>query len=100
MTTHQRFSAIQKNTLFLLYALELRGTTKPVPGARLLEMINNNTMSFTTHRNNYNTSCRKLAMTGYLNIYRSQNLTLAFTLTEVGRKKAAEIYEEKSKEVA
>lgn len=94
MTTQpaQRFSEIQKNTLFLLYALELRGMAGPVPGARLLKMINDNTQGFTTHRNNYNLSCRKLVMSGHLNKFRNQSLQLAFSLTDAGREKATEIY--------
>lgn len=91
----QRFSAIQKNTLFLLYCLELKGIKAPVPGVKLLGMINANTTGFTTHRNNYNVSCQKMVMTGHLNKFRDQSLKLAFTLTDVGREKAKEIYEQK-----
>jgi len=94
----QRFSEIQKNTLFLLYALELKGMTGPVPGARLLKMINDNTQGFTTHRNNYNLSCRKLVMSGHLKKFRNQSLQLAFSLTDAGREKATEIYLHKTEQ--
>lgn len=78
-----RLSAIQKDVLFVLSALEARGITAPVPATRLLEMINA-ARSAQVYPTNFRTSCHTLVKHGLLKKYRNQSLQLAFALTETG----------------
>lgn len=87
-----RLSSTQKDILFILYAMEDKGNVSPVPGMKILEIINNgrNTDIYDT---NFRTSCHKLNANGMIEKYRSsQSLNLAWRLSDEGRAKAIEIY--------
>ncbi|MBQ4839821.1 chromosome segregation protein ParM [Pseudoalteromonas luteoviolacea] len=86
-----RLSAIQKDVLFILYAIEQKGNSKPVPSVVVWNMINKSRTSdvFDT---NFRASCHKLSEHKMIDKYRSHSLKLAWSLSELGRNKAAEIY--------
>jgi hypothetical protein len=87
-----RLSSIQKDILFLLFAIEQKGNVQPVPGMTVLKMINGSRSSeiFDT---NFRVSCHKLNEHQLIEKYRSpQSLKLAWGLSETGRTKAIEIY--------
>lgn len=86
-----RVSAIQKDLLFVLFAIEARGAAGPVPGVRLLKMINAS-RSAEVFPANFRASCHTLVDHGLLQKYRSESLKLAFSLTDEGRKRAEAIY--------
>lgn len=92
---NQRFSSIQKNTLFLLYVLEEKGHTGPVAATELLRMQNDYAATHTIHRNNFGTSCSRLVMTGHLKKFISKGLRMSYGLSELGREKARDIHKEK-----
>lgn len=85
-----RVSAIQKDILFVLYQLELRGFLKPIPTTDILTMLNKSRV--TVFGTNFRVSCHKLNENGLVHMHRSlQTLRLSFTLTELGRVKAIEL---------
>ena len=86
-----RVSAIQKDLLFVLFAIEVRGGGGPVPGVKLLRMINAS-RSAEVFPANFRASCHTLVHHGLLQKYRSESLMLAFSLTYEGRKRAEAIY--------
>lgn len=92
-----RLSAVQKDTLFILHAIEVRGRSNPVPGVKILQMINS-ARSDAVHGNNFRKSCSTLVEHGFLSKFRSASLQLAFKLTDVGRAKASDIYLERLEE--
>ncbi len=87
-----RLSATQKDILFVLYAIEQKGNKNPIPGMTLLKMINSSRSSeiFDT---NFRASCHKLNENKMIGKYRSSSLKLAWALTELGRQKAGEVFE-------
>lgn len=89
-----RLSSTQKDTLFILYAIEQKGNTNPMPNMTILNMINSSRSSeiFDT---NFRASCHKLNDNNMIDKYRSSSLKLAWALTVTGRKKASEIYKSK-----
>mgnify|MGYP000007506319 FL=1 len=87
-----RLSATQKDVLYILFSIEARGRFDPVPGMKLLGMLNL-TRSSEIHDTNFRTSCHTLVANGLLSKYRSSSLMLAFTLTADGREKAKDIYQ-------
>ena len=92
-----RLSAIQKDVLYILFSIEARRRFDPVPGMKLLEMLNL-TRSKEINDRNFRISCHTLVTHGLLSKYRSSTLMLAFTLTTDGRDKAKEIYQARSEE--
>ncbi len=82
-----RLSSTQKDVLFILYAIEAGGKAEPVPGVKILEMINSARQSG-IHGTNFRTSCHTLVENGLLNKYRNASLKLAFRLTDDGRERA------------
>ncbi|WP_283631236.1 chromosome segregation protein ParM [Shewanella baltica] len=86
-----RLSSTQKDVLFILYAIEAGGKAEPVPGIKILEMINSARQSG-IYGTNFRISCHTLVENGLLKKYRDTSLKLAFKLTEYGRKRAEEIY--------
>lgn len=88
----QRLSALQKNTLFLLYGIHQRQGVSPVPGRKLLAIINKNSgTGVNVHSNNFNASCRTLSRHGIISIFR-ERIYLAFQLTEAGLTLAQEMF--------
>jgi len=75
-----RISTIQKDILFVLYALEQKGTQAPVGGINLLLMINKSRTSelFDT---NFRTSCHTLNDNNLSDKYRSSSLKLAWVIS-------------------
>lgn len=92
-----RLSATQKDVLYILFSIEARGRFDPVPGMKLLELLNL-TRSSEVHDKNFRTSCHTLVTNGLLDKYRSSTLMLAFKLTADGREKANEIYQARIEE--
>ena len=80
------------SVLYILFSIEARGRFDPVPGMKLLGMLNL-TRSSEIHDTNFRTSCHTLVANGLLSKYRSSSLMLAFTLTADGREKAKDIYQ-------
>lgn len=85
-----RLSSTQKDVLFILYAIEAGGKAEPVPGVKILEMINSARQSG-IHGTNFRTSCHTLVENGLLNKYRNASLKLAFRLTDDGRERRRDI---------
>ena len=94
-----RLSAIQKDVLFVLYALTEKGHRGPVSGMKLLELINSQRMA-EIHASNFRISCNTLVGHTLLNRYRNSSLQLAFTLTEKGREVGKELYQQRTAELA
>ena len=63
-----RVSAIQKDLLFVLFAIEARGAAGPVPGVRLLKMINAS-RSAEVFPANFRASCHTLVDHGLLRLH-------------------------------
>ncbi|GIU51528.1 hypothetical protein TUM4438_41460 [Shewanella sairae] len=86
-----RISSVQKDILFVLYQLELRGVVKPIAATDILMMVNQsrNTEVFGT---NFRVSCHKLNEHGLVHMHRNlKSLTLSFRLTDAGREKASKL---------
>lgn len=90
-----RLSAVQKDLLFVLYALWARGKTSATPAVALLNMVNRGRVTpvFPT---NFRTSCHTLADNKLIKKYRNESLRLAFELSESGIATAKEIYNERT----
>ncbi|EBG2148401.1 chromosome segregation protein ParM [Salmonella enterica] len=93
-----RVSSIQKDLLFVLYAIEQNGRATPVEGRKILEMLNRNRVR-DLHSSNFRASCHTLAKHGLISIYRNRSLMIALSLTNEGRGPAMEIYEERIREI-
>jgi len=90
-----RLSKIQKDILFVLFALEQKGKQEPVTGMNLLSIINKGSSS-ELYDTNFRTSCHTLNSNKLVNKYRTSSLKLAWTLTEAGRAIACIIFNERS----
>lgn len=90
-----RLSRTQRDTLFLLFHFELRGNLEPMPSARLLEFINSQ-RGTDVARQNYQAGMRTLSKHGMINIYRAQNLSLAYQMTDEGRMHGELIYRDRT----
>lgn len=90
-----RISAIQKDTLYVLYLLETRQGSSPFNIMQLIDFINKSRPSM-VHPNNLRASIHTLCRNQYLNNYRNSSLKLAVTLTDKGRDKAKVISEQRS----
>ena len=88
-----RISAIQKDTLFLLYAFE-KNKRSLVRQTAMLKMISSQKKE--VFPNNYSASCRTLKKNGLVNIERDDSLFLWLSLTNSGRELARNIYEERT----
>lgn len=93
-----RLSATQKDTLFVLYALELGGKTDPAPAVDLLKLVNKG-RDVPVFSSNFRASCDIMKNNSLLSKYRSQSLQSAFRLTEKGRELAKAIYEQRIAEL-
>ena len=88
-------SSIQKDTLFVLFAIEQKGITEPIPSMTILNMINSSRV-LDIFDTNFRASCHKLNEHGYIEKYRSSaSLKLAWCLTDVGRNKASDIFKDR-----
>ena len=96
---NMRLSAIQKDVLFVLYAMEQKGQSGPVPGMKLFTLINGQRMA-DIHASNFRISCNTLVANALLNRYRNGSLQLAFTLTEKGRVVGGKLYQQRTAELA
>ena len=85
-----RISAVQKDTLFLLYAFELKQHAV-VRQTVLFKIIRKQVRD--VFPNNYSTSCRTLAANGLVMLERDGSQRLWLSLTEAGRNHAKVIYE-------
>lgn len=91
-----RLSSIQKDILFILYAIEQKGNKNPVPSMNILNMINSS-RSLEIFDTNFRASCHKLNEHNLIEKYRSQSsLKLAWSLSENGRNKAIELFKSNS----
>lgn len=90
-----RLSKIQKDILFVLFALEQKGKQDPVTGMNLLSIINKGSSS-ELYDTNFRTSCHTLNTNKLVNKYRTSSLKLAWALTEAGRAIACIIFNERS----
>lgn len=88
-----RISSIQKDVLFMLYTIKQKGSDAPVPSMTLLNMITSS-RGIDIDDRNFRTSCHKLKGHGFIELYRSKHLKLAWSLTPEGEAKAKPIYEE------
>ncbi|MBY0419380.1 MAG: chromosome segregation protein ParM [Pararheinheimera sp.] len=93
-----RLSKLQKNTLFILYALQQRGKRDPIPGVDILAMINKG-RELKVFPPNFRASCHTLVANQLIRKYRSDSLQLAFTLTEAGQEPAEREYKERVKQM-
>ena len=83
-----RISSIQKDILFVLYQLELRGLVKPIAATDILSMLNQS-RDIAVFGTNFRTSCHTLHKNGLLHMHRDlKTLKLSFRLTELGRERA------------
>ena len=92
-----RLSGIQRDILFLLFAIEQKGHKEPVPSMTVFSMINSSRTSkiFDT---NFRASCHKLNEHSLIEKYRSpSNFKLSWGLSEIGRLKANEVFKNKMK---
>lgn len=89
-----RLSTIQKDVLFILFAIEQRGSNAPVPGMNILKMLNGSRSS-DIFDSNFRASCHKLNENNLIDKYRSGSLKLAWALSENGREKASDIFDER-----
>lgn len=89
-----RLSAIQKDVLFVLFAIRGKGKAGPVPGVNLLGMINRG-RSPEVAGSNFRASCHTLADNGMVAQYRDKSLKLAYALTQKGLERASKIYRER-----
>lgn len=92
-----RLSAIQKDVLFVLFAIRSKGKAGPVPGMTLLGMINRGRAP-EVFASNFRASCHTLVDNGLLHKYRDEQLNLGFSLTEEGAERGAKIYQDRAKE--
>lgn len=90
-----RLSAIQKDVLFVLFAIRTKGKVGPVPSMSLLGMINRG-RSTEVFPSNFRTSCHTLAENGLLGKYRDEQLNLGFSLTDEGAELGSQIYRERT----
>lgn len=89
-----RLSALQKNTLFILYVLQQRGKRDPIPGIDILAMINKGREQ-KVFPQNFRASCHTLVENQLISKFRSSSLQLAFTLAEAGEEPAEREYKER-----
>lgn len=85
-----RISELQRKVLLVLSALEARGHDAPLPVMQLLSLLNA-AASKDIYANNLRSSLHTLHRYGLVQKYRNPSLNLAFTLTDVGRRKAEAI---------
>lgn len=97
MSKGYRLSAVQKDVLFVLYALRERGKTTATPATALLKIINKG-REIPLFATNFRTSCHTLAENGLTKMYRNESLKLYFELSESGLEVAKDIYNERTKE--
>lgn len=90
-----RLSAIQKDVLFVLFAIRTKGKAGPVPSMTLLGMINRG-RSAEVFPSNFRTSCHTLVDNGLLGKYRDEQLNLGFALTAAGVERGAQIYRDRT----
>jgi hypothetical protein len=93
-----RLSFMQKDVLFLLYAIEQKGGVKPVSSMSLLKNINNSRSSG-IEESNFRPSCHKLVTHGLIDLHRGAALKLNWKLTVAGREKGKAIYDERLKDI-
>lgn len=92
-----RLSSIQKDTLFILYAIEQKGFKDPIPSMKVLNMINGSRSSLIADTN-FRASCHTLNDNGMIEKFRCPtSLMLSWSLSESGRNKASEIFNRKMK---
>lgn len=90
-----RLSLNQKDVFFVLAMLEVKNITNPVPVAKLKKMID----SSRTHDldpDNFRKGIHSLASRGLLDVVRANDLSLAVSLSSLGRHDAARIYRERT----
>lgn len=93
-----RISAIQKDILFVLYALRVRGNEGPVASTRLLSLINAH-RNQEIHSSNFRISCHTMALHGLVVLSYSKSLKLLVGLGVDGHITGNEIYEARLREL-
>jgi hypothetical protein len=88
-----RISKVQKHTLFYLYAIELQQGQRPIPSMDLYKLVNK-AFNYEVADRNFRPSCHKLKESGLINLFRNPSLKIAWQLTDAGREKAKQIYQE------
>ena len=92
--TNIRISATQKDVLFVLYAIEIKGIKEPIPSTKIFTMLNSS-RSNKIFDTNFRTSCHTLASNEFIYKLRDQSLKLAYKLTAKGRQTAESIFKER-----
>lgn len=87
-----RISVIQKDILFVLYALKVRGHTSSVASTRLLSLINGQ-RGQDIHSSNFRASCHTMAVHKLVILSYSKSLKLLVGLSIDGLTVGGEIYE-------
>jgi hypothetical protein len=93
-----RLSFVQKDILFILYAIELKGNVDPVRSMSILTTINDTRNSCVADRN-FRVSCHTLRKNELIVEYRTRSRTLAWKLTPGGKDIASSIYEQRQVEI-
>ncbi|MBL5885616.1 chromosome segregation protein ParM [Lelliottia amnigena] len=93
-----RISAIQKDILFVLYALRVRGNKGPVASTRLLSLINAH-RGQEIHSSNFRISCHTMALHGLVVLSYSKSLKLLVGLGIDGNIIGSEIYDARLREL-
>lgn len=88
-----RISALQRRVLWVFATLESKGHKQPLPVMDLLGMLNR-ALSRDIYATNLRASLHTLHKHGLLIKYRNDSLHLAFTLSDYGRRKVAELKKE------
>lgn len=90
-----RLSSIQKNVLFVLFAIEQRNGKGTYVKCAALNSILNNSRTNPIIPNNFRVSCHTLVENGLLISNREGNLELLFALSDDGRLIANKIHIER-----
>ncbi|PSW53057.1 chromosome segregation protein ParM [Photobacterium leiognathi] len=91
----QRLSLNQKDTLFVLALLETKGITGPIPTTKVKQLIDQARLS-PLDPSNYRKGIHTLAKRGLVETVRAHDLSLAISLTRLGRHDAARIYRDRT----
>lgn len=90
-----RLSQNQKDTLFILALLETKQVAGPIPTAKIKAMIDQS-RAVAIDPSNFRKGLHTLASRGLVELPRAHDLSLAISLTRLGRHDAARIYCERT----
>lgn len=93
----RRLSQNQKDTFFVLAILETKRVTGAIPVARIKTMIERSRTQ-ELDPSNFRKGIHSLASRGLLDVVRANDLSLAVSLSSLGRHEAAKVYRERTGE--